>query len=142
MKLDRVFGAAACVIVALGLILAFLVIGPPSHARPVALDQQRITDLDNIASGMHDRFGGTTDGLPKRLPKNLEAYDPVTRRPYEFQRVDARHYRLCARFALAAESETIEQQPPSPQSWAHRAGRTCYTFNVSASGVAPSIVRQ
>ncbi len=142
MKLERLFGVAACVIVALGLVLAFLVIGPPGHARLVALDQQRITDLDNIATEMHDRFGGTTGGLPNRLPHSLEANDPATRRPYEFRKIDAKNYMLCARFSLAAESEAIEQQSPFPRNWPHGAGRTCYTFNVSASGVAPTVIRQ
>ena len=142
MKLERVFGVAACVIVALGLVLAFLVIGPPSHARLVALDQQRITDLDNIASGLHDRFGEVTGGLPRRLPSNLQTRDPATGRPYEFQKIDAKNYKLCARFALATEGETIERRWPSPQNWPHGAGLTCYKFNVSAPGVAPTVIRQ
>jgi hypothetical protein len=142
VKLDRLFGVAACVVVALGLVLAFLVIGPPSHARLVALDQQRITDLDNIATGMHDRFGGTTGGIPKRLPNGLQMRDPATGRPYEFQKIGAKNYMLCARFSLAAESEAIEQQSPFPRNWPHGAGRTCYTFNVSASGVSPTVTRQ
>lgn len=142
MKLDRVFGVAACLIVALGLILAFLVIGPPSHARLVALDQKRATDLYEIASALHDRYGGTTDALPKRLPSDVQGYDPVTRRAYEYQKVDARNYTLCARFALPAENDTISSQWPLPQRWPHRAGPTCYRFNVAASRVAPTVIRQ
>ena len=141
VKLDRLFGVAACVIVALGLVLAFRVIGPPSHARLIALDQQRVSDIESIASRVHDRFGQTTGGLPRRLPSDLQARDPVTRRGYTFQRIDAKSYMLCARFALAAESENVEQWP-SPQNWPHDAGLTCYKFNVSAPGVVPTIIRQ
>ncbi len=138
MKLDRIFGVAACVIVALGLVLAFLVIGPPSHARLIALDQQRITDLDNIASGMHNRFGDTTDSLPKVLPGDLAERDPATGRGYEFQRIDARHYALCAHFALAADPERISSSRPF--NWPHGPGRTCYAFNVSVNDVAPRVI--
>ncbi len=138
MKLDRIFGVAACIIVALGLVLAFLVIGPPGHARLVALDQQRGRDLFYIASGIHARFG-ETGGLPKGLPSDLERRDPVTLRPYEFQRIDAKNYKLCARFSLAAENEALEPSWPG-QSWPHGAGRTCYQFNVAASEVAPRLI--
>ncbi len=139
MKLDRLFGVAACIIVALGLVLAFLVIGPPSHARLVALDQQRVRDLGKIASGMHDRFADARSGVPKRLPSDLVAKDPATRRQYEFKKVDARNYVLCARFDLAAENEDVEQTLPG-QFWPHGAGRTCYQFSVTASDVAPRVI--
>jgi len=140
VKLDRLFGVAACVVVALGLALAFLVIGPPSHARLVALDQQRVSDLDNVASRMHDRFADGAGGLPNRLPSDLEAKDPVTRLPYEFRKIGAKNYALCARFSLAAENDG--EQSWHGQHWPHGAGRTCYQFNVLASDVAPTVVRQ
>jgi hypothetical protein len=138
VKLDRLFGVAVCVIVALGLVLAFLVIGPPSHARLVSLDQQRVRDLENIASRMHERFGDTTDSLPKVLPSDLTGRDPVTGRGYEFQIIDARHYALCAHFVLAADPERISSS--LPLNWPHGPGRTCYEFNVSADDVAPRVI--
>ncbi len=140
MKLDRAFGIAACVVVVGGLVLAFLVIGSPGHARLIALDQQRVRDLDTIASGLRDRFGGTTDGLPKLLPGDLTARDPVTGRRYEFQKIDAKHYTLCARFALAAESADMAESSPWLK-WPHGAGRTCYELNVSASMVGPRVIK-
>lgn len=141
MKLERVFAIAACVVVAIGLVLAFLVIGPPSHARLVALDTQRVTDLQSLASDLHDRFGDTNERLPKVLPGDLSERDPVTRREYEYRRIDARHYALCAVFALASESEHISRYPYSPPlNWPHGAGRTCYEFNISTVGVAPHAI--
>jgi len=139
VKFDRLFGVAACVIVALGLLLAFLVIGPPSHARLAALDQQRVSDLESIAAEVHVRFATAAGGLPQRLPNDLEKKDPETRRDYTFRRIDAKSYVLCARFALAAESDDVEQSS-SPQKWPHGAGRTCYQFNVSVSEVAPRMI--
>jgi len=141
VRLERLFGVAACVLVALGLVLAFLIIGPPSHARLVSFDQQRVRDLENIASRMHERFGDATGGLPKQLPSDLEAKDPATRIPYEYQKLDGKNYELCTRFSLAAESEDSESW--YGRSWPpHRAGRTCYEFNVTASDVAPRAIRQ
>jgi len=139
VKLDRIFGIVACVVVVVGLVLAFLVIGPPGHARQIALDRQRASDLETIASGMHGRFGETTERLPKLLPSDLLERDPVTGRIYEFQRIDAKRYTLCARFALAAENRDIADSP-LPLKWPHGAGRTCYEFNVSASEVAPRVL--
>jgi hypothetical protein len=140
VKFDRIFGVAACIVVAVGLVLAFLVIGPPGHARLIALDRQRVRDLETIASGMHGRFGETTERLPKLLPSALAERDPVTGRVYEFQKINSKRYALCARFALAAESEDIADSPP-PRNWPHGAGRTCYEFNVSASEVSPRAMR-
>lgn len=140
MKLDRILGIAACVVVVVGLVLAFLVIGPPGHARLIAFDSQRVRNLETIASGMHGRFGETTDGLPKLLPSDIAERDPVTGRGYEFQRIDSKHYVLCARFALAAESEDTADSSP-PLNWPHGAGRTCYEFNVSASEVSPRAMK-
>lgn len=141
MKLERVFVVAACVVVALGLVLAFLVIGPPSHARLVALDQQRVRDLDNIVSRMHDRFGEGVGRLPQRLPTNLQARDPVTRRSYEYERLNAKNYTLCAWFALPAEGDGNEGAV-GRENWPHGAGRTCYELNVSTAEVAPTAVRE
>lgn len=137
MKIDRLFGVAACVVVALGLVLAFLLIGPPSHARLIALDQRRVSDLYNIASTLRNRFA-EANGLPKTLPIDLKERDPVTGLRYEFHRIDAKHYALCAGFALPAESESAEDSWP-PLNWPHGAGRTCYDFNVSSAEIAPRV---
>jgi hypothetical protein len=137
VKIDRFFGGAACVIVATGLVLAFLVIGPPGHARLIALDRQRVSDLDGTASKMHNLFG-EANRLPKNLPADLKKRDPVTGLRYEFQRIDARHYALCAPFALPAESESGDNS--WRPNWPHGAGLTCYEFDVSAWPVAPRLV--
>ncbi|HXM07132.1 MAG TPA: hypothetical protein VN936_06700 [Candidatus Acidoferrum sp.] len=86
---------------------------------------------------MHDRFG-TSTGLPATLPSDLKptdlgtagtrgnfTSDPATGTPYEYRRIDANIYRLCATFALAYRS-----MRPADRSWKHPSGRTCFEFDV------------
>jgi hypothetical protein len=105
MKVDRIFTIAACGVALAGVVLAFVVIGSPSHARLVALDTQRVDDLRSMATKMHERYATTS--LPPRLPNDLGMRDPATNRPYVFRRVDRSNYELCATFSVASEqSET------------------------------------
>lgn len=144
MRLDRFFGAAACVAVIVGVALAFIVIGTPGHARGVALDGERVQGLETIASAVHDRYRHT--GVPGHLPNDLTLRDPQTQRAYGFQRLDREHYTLCASFSAASERDGIDANTYAygglRHRWEHRAGRTCYRFDATASTIDPQVVKQ
>jgi hypothetical protein len=53
--------------------------------------------------------------------------DPLTHAPYEYERLGATHYRLCATFARASEASAAAAP-------LHRAGRSCYRVDLR-SGV-------
>ena len=87
-------------------------------------------------------YGTSNTTLPQRIGPSLGGYsvgdatrDPQTGRPYEYMRVDARHYRLCAVFNRASETGG-----PTEPYWAHGAGRTCYLLAADAPGPVRSTV--
>ncbi len=134
MSAERLYVVTACAIVAVGLILAFAYLGSPGHARAVALDRVRIHALETIASRL-DKHGS----LPSRLPKNLMESDPTTHQAYNYRRLDARHYQLCATFETASEKH-IENVPDvgdgyvnyqyAPRNWSHPAGHHCFYLDI------------
>lgn len=131
MNFNRLFGFCAVALVIAGLALAFGFLGTPVHQRLVSMDEQRLDDLESIASSLHQDY--ETGGLPARLPPSVTAADPATKQRYEFHRTDATHYVLCAVFStkLGAEPEPTNAAW-RPRDWPHDAGRTCYKFDVTA----------
>jgi hypothetical protein len=143
----RLYAVIACLLVAAGLVAAFVTIGSPGHARMLRMDRLRVADLKNIAKALHQGYEQNRD-VPKALPRNLPAsyydssedaqwvqrrdftHDPQTHEPYSFDRIDAKKYRLCAVFALASESET-DAGKPVLTFWSHGAGRTCYVLDAT-----------
>lgn len=127
-----------------GLTLAFVYLGTPAHQRLVSLDERRASDLEKIATTLNRRYqvrglpavGAETD-LENDFPR-----DPITGQHYQFRRVDATRYVLCAVFATAGSAGGDEQRWTNgivwPLSdWRHAAGRTCYELNVTESPPTP-----
>lgn len=141
MNVNRIFALGTIVVVIAGLALAFEFLGTPARQRLLVLDDLRVRDLREIASVLHDRYGA--GGVPTQLPSDLIGHDPETKRSYEFRRVDATHYVLCATFATPGPGEVAgyeyhELQYVWPRrEWRHRAGRQCYELDVSSSPPMP-----
>jgi hypothetical protein len=155
MSGERFFVAAACAVVLAGVAAAFFAIGPPSYARSIALDEHRVADLRAIAHELNERYAKAGAKLPQRLPNDLPATyfadadrgdvrnfteDPVMDRPYGYRRLSAKHYALCADFALANEPEDGTDATAYLRYWSHGAGRTCYSFDVSQQPPEPHVI--
>lgn len=139
MSFNRLFVAATFAIVFAGVAAAFTFLGTPSYERLVALDDARVTDLERIAALLHDTY--PNGNLPYRLSEGMTLKDPVTKRAYQYRRVDRKRYVLCAVFAAAESSDRGQQYPPGaqwlPRDWPHGAGRACYELDVTASPPEP-----
>lgn len=129
MKRSLMFAIAACGLVAVGLWAAFAAIGPPSYARKVALDEDRIDDLKDISARLRTRYGDV-GSFPAALPA-IWKRDPVTKRPYEYRRIDKSHYVLCAVFDAPSDTGTTG----GTSFWTHGTGKKCYTFDRSSEPV-------
>jgi len=107
---------------------AFVTLGPPSRARARALDLRRIDDLRSTAEQLYNQYRADHRPLGERLvdPK----HDPITRKPYEYQRIDGVHYRLCADFELKGDPDNDIYVG---ERWRHNEGRTCYQFDLRAA---------
>lgn len=139
MTKERIFSIATVVVVAAGLVLAFMYIGSPGYERQVALDRKRLQDLIETSTSLHERYGVNPD-LPKRLPPNIERSDPLTQRPYEYHRLTPKTYMLCAVFALPMQrdNENDVLGPVDSRSWHHNAGHSCYRLDVRQASPYPS----
>ncbi|HKU68330.1 MAG TPA: hypothetical protein VJP85_11195 [Candidatus Baltobacteraceae bacterium] len=140
MNAERIFGFAAAAVVAAALVAAFLFIGTPGSARLAALDERRGEDLQNIAVQLNNRYGYEGASLPARLPQDLAKNDPATAQPYEFHRLDANVYELCAVFASRSPHDDANEGTeiaPFGSRWHHGAGRTCYRVNDRTREVDP-----
>jgi hypothetical protein len=131
VNFNRLFTFGAVAMVFAGLALAFGFLGTPAHQRLVSFDEQRLDDLESIASTLHERY--QTGGLPARLPENITTVDPVTKQRYEFRRISATEYQLCAVFSTKLNAEPQATNVTwRPRGWPHEAGRSCYSFDVTA----------
>jgi hypothetical protein len=136
----RIMGLSTVLLVGAGVWAGFAAAGSPQHARELALDAQRQSDLWAISDEL--TFTNSPDalapaGLParivatRRLDGSSTATDPVTHKPYEYDRIGVTQYRLCATFALA--SDPLEGTQAHLR---HRAGRSCYRFDVRSSSTS------
>jgi hypothetical protein len=129
MRYESMFGIATAVAVLGAVALAFSVIGSPAHERALALDRKRVTDLQTLQSRVEHAYWEKE--LPAVSPDRT-LRDPLTAKPYEYRRLDAIHYQLCATFQLPSDKPEEDRQP-FVRDWSHRAGRTCYRLGASRS---------
>lgn len=88
--IGRIAALVACTIVAIGIVLAFGVIGTPAHQRLIALDQHRVDDLDGIYQtiineGTHRAPARLTD-IQDELSDRAQIHDPSIGALYEYRR--------------------------------------------------------
>lgn len=113
----RAFAAAAAIAVGVGLLGGFLIIGSPSEQRKLEADRRRIQHMREIAGYL----GGRSE-LPDIAPAHI--VDPVTNQPYEYRKLGATRYELCATFDSPGAERSM---------WAHGPGRHCFSLDASAS---------
>lgn len=139
----RYYASGTGVLILILVVGAFFIVGSPKSARLAQLDQQRISDLQNIQYQVVNYWQ-----RKQSLPQNLAAlYDPIsgysipndpeTSQPYEYTIKDATllRFELCANFSLSGgQSGSGPKAVPayipngefSQTSWNHGQGRTCF----------------
>lgn len=122
MILQRAAAIVAVVVVVGVVAAAFAVLGTHGNARAEALDRKRVFDLGLIAQRLHDDYGSAGQPLPLELPDSRR--DPVSGKPYEYRRLDAARYVLCADFERSA-GPASEGSNQIGTFWHHSAGRYC-----------------
>ena len=105
-------------------------------------DQRRQADIATIAQAI-SLFENRRKELPYDLSKMVESQtdgaaplslsDSETAQPYDYERLDARRYKLCANFTLESlQSPSVSGESdgaPAPDPWRHPAGLACFQFN-------------
>jgi len=131
MKLEAIAGVTTAAVVLGGVALAFSVIGSPAHERALALDRKRMEDLRALAQRIDESYYASGERLPAVVPDG-GLNDPVTAKPYDYRRLGASHYQLCATFDLPSEKVDARLEAVT-WDWPHRAGRTCYRLGTNSS---------
>jgi hypothetical protein len=137
----KIFVVAVVLSVLLTVGYGIYVVGAPTTQRLVRLDQQRVSDLQNISFAISSYWDRN-----KELPPSLEALqgpqyfvqsiqDPETSQPYEYHILNEDTYELCATF----KTNSTQNYEGSPQSfservWNHGIGRGCFQLQAGTSG--------
>ncbi len=129
-------------VVALLVVIATVVfgvtkIGSPSEAREYTLDQQQVTDLQDIQWRVEDYYL-TSNSFPANL-ETLFGVMTVTQAPegreaYQYKVTGADTYELCATFVKEtpqSDRSVMYSGGSKYQSWDHPAGEFCYERKVT-----------
>ena len=133
---DRLFALLATAVVTVSVIAGFWWLGSPNRQRQIRADQQRIRDIHEIASRLHQQAQqsqnrGKSVELQALLSPNNRKTDPISGEPYEYQRLDTTHYQICAEFAAdSAQNRLGRFSWADKDLWDHLSGRHCFKLNV------------
>jgi hypothetical protein len=130
----RMFVGCAGVAMALTLGVGFWSTGSPASVRVLSEDNRRVRDLYDLTVRIENkRYGGALQGPPASLADiGFTDKDPFTGRPYEYRKLSAERYQVCAEFGAAS--------PPASgaaQFWAHPPGRECFVIGFGAAAPYP-----
>jgi hypothetical protein len=123
---EKVFFAAAVMVVITAVVVALFLLGSPAKQRMKKFDSRRVSDLQLIKRSIdfywrrHQTLPVDLDALAKERWQ-ITKTDPVTSKPYGYRVVDADTYDLCAEFATESTNRA--------GLWAHRRGQHCFTFD-------------
>lgn len=135
LSFDQTFAVVATAAVVTGIVAGFWVLGTPGRQRSIAADRQRLQDLNDIAQALHNDFQAEEDTfqLPESLDDNQIRRDPLTDQPYEFRRLSAKTFELCANFATDSSTYPLGNPRPTEEAnqWQHPEGRHCFELDVS-----------
>lgn len=140
-KLAKPFAIITGVIILISVIGAFFIVGTPNAARLAQLDQQRISDLQNIQSQVVN-YWQRKEVLPNSLSDledSISGYrvptDPQTDKAYEYKIKDVASlsFELCSTFNKEGSDQYGQMKPISVytqvgkgDNWQHPAGDYCF----------------
>lgn len=137
-KQSITIGGIALAVVAVFVVLGYVQIDSPGVAREVRIDQQQISDLQDMQWRI-EAYHQETDSFPARIEMVYQDFPvpqaPEGRQPYEYRTTGADTYVLCATFAHATPaSERSIAKPVSygndiylqNHNWEHGAGEKCF----------------
>ena len=140
-NLAKPFAIVAGIIVLIGVVGAFFIIGSPATVRLTQLDQQKIGDLQGIQWQVvnywqsKEKLPDSLDDLRDSISGYTIPSDLQTGKPHEYRIVDGENlsFELCATFNKEGNDQYGQVRPVSIPSkgitmdnWQHPAGRTCF----------------
>ncbi|MGC8485699.1 MAG: DUF5671 domain-containing protein [Candidatus Baltobacteraceae bacterium] len=158
---ERLYALVATIAVIATLSIGFTAMGSPGNRRKISADARRLTNLREIEHAIHakavsEKARKQNFTLPARLSAiegltSNQIADPISGRPYEYDRLGDSRYRLCATFSFAHAAQTsvpsinlsqtksgrivrvtADAYPDTTPEhrWAHGAGRACFVRSI------------
>lgn len=129
----KIFGFFVTLMVAVVTIAALITVGLPGTERGRRFDEQRVSDLRQIAAAV-DLYYSKNGHLPTSLndlvkPEVARLYyirsivDPETSQPYDFLTKNKSEYQLCAKFNYSNIEKLSTQDK---KVWEHSEGYKCF----------------
>jgi hypothetical protein len=127
--------AVMAVAIGVGLFLS----GSPTQERMRRFDDQRVNDMQQIASGIDQYYLNVEPKLPpslEALTGRREIYvnsikDPKTNATYGYNPLTATTYQLCATFETDSASNPNLAANPGNTFWLHGVGLKCFDLEVA-----------
>ncbi len=130
-SVERIIIVTASLAVVGAIFAGLYVIGPPSRQRLRRIDERRMQDLNELSIAVDNYWNHN-----KKLPATMEelckhscsnAKDPVSQRPYIYEKTGPKAYKFCADFALESDESSPSGRYYYPQfKWKHKAGHDCF----------------
>ena len=115
-------------VVVVAVVAGIVVVGSPAEQRTQRLDERRVGDLASIAQAAdlywtrHAQLPTSLNELTIEPGTRLRANDPATNAPYEYRRLDASSFEVCAQFQRQSQQDSVAVD----RFWLHGTGRQCF----------------
>jgi hypothetical protein len=142
----KIWSIAVGLIILIGIILGFSVLGSPQSQRLIRYDNQKVADLQNIQYNAVISYWQINGMLPASLSdiSATQTYtvipkDPQSQTTYEYKKTDTMTFELCAEFNkenLTNQNQYGVAMPTTypvkgtiiqNDNWNHPAGRSCFS---------------
>lgn len=144
------------IVILVSIIGGFFIIGSPMHQRNVRLDNQRVSDLQNIQYEIINYW--TQKGMIPKTIADLQdpisgfiaPIDPLANTPYTYNVKGDRTFELCATFAEASSNEAnlgstrpvvYSEKSGVSDVWTHNAGTVCFERSIDPELYKPNTAK-
>lgn len=143
---------ATSVLIIGSIIGGFFLVGSPAHQRIIRMDNQRVSDLQNIQSQVI--YYWTQKGAIPKVLTDLQdpisgfiaPTDPVTKNAYTYRVKDVHVFELCATFTEASVIEvgagytgsSYPSRAGTADVWTHAAGEVCFERTIDPELYKPN----
>lgn len=136
----RTFSILFLLVLVASLVLAFSFIDSPQKVKELREDENRVSDLQNIAWRIGDYYRDNQK-LPEKLEILVEEMnlsvnkiqDPVTKESYTYEILGKEDYKLCAEFKHSNLEEDLDYPVPDwklDPDWSHGVGEQCFEIQL------------
>ena len=147
----RYINLAVGALVVITILAGFFIVGTPAEARKVRLDNQRVSDLQNIQWQVvnyyqqKQRLPGSLADLDDPIAGYNNPRDPQSEEMYVYRATGPLNFELCATFETegGADWGRLEAMPTDVYGslkgdWAHGVGETCYSRTIDPERYPPT----